>query len=74
MAIRFIYTLLLVLVAPFLLLSLYKNKPGKPKFGSRWKEHWGQTPKTDGVDPIFKCQEEKTTARMVLMNRGTIVH
>ncbi|MGF1847276.1 3-deoxy-D-manno-octulosonic acid transferase [Vibrio tasmaniensis ZS-17] len=53
MAIRFIYTLLLVLVAPFLLLSLYKNKPGKPKFGSRWKEHWGQTPKTDGVDPIW---------------------
>ncbi|CAH7430650.1 3-deoxy-D-manno-octulosonic acid transferase [Vibrio chagasii] len=53
MAIRFIYTLLLALVAPFLLLSLYKNKPGKPKFGSRWKEHWGLTPKADGVDPIW---------------------
>ncbi|CAK1950141.1 3-deoxy-D-manno-octulosonic acid transferase [Vibrio crassostreae] len=53
MAIRVIYTLLLALVAPFLLLSLYKNKPGKPKFGSRWKEHWGQTPKIEGVDPIW---------------------
>ena len=25
--------------------GLYKSKPNKPKFGSRWKEHFGITPK-----------------------------
>ncbi|WP_165312540.1 lipid IV(A) 3-deoxy-D-manno-octulosonic acid transferase [Vibrio ziniensis] len=43
--IRLLYTLLLALLAPFLLYSLYKKKEGKPAFGSRWKEHFGQTPK-----------------------------
>lgn len=45
MLIRFVYTLLLALVAPLLLFGLYKSKPNKPKFGSRWKEHFGITPR-----------------------------
>lgn len=28
-----------------LLFGLYKSKPNKPKFGKRWKEHFGITPK-----------------------------
>ena len=42
--IRFLYTLILSLLAPFLLLGLYRKKAGKPTFGPRWKEHFGQTP------------------------------
>ncbi|MGY0616904.1 lipid IV(A) 3-deoxy-D-manno-octulosonic acid transferase [Vibrio sp. FJH11] len=45
MLIRLIYTLLLALASPILLFGLYKSKPNKPKFGSRWKEHFGITPK-----------------------------
>jgi 3-deoxy-D-manno-octulosonic-acid transferase len=45
MLIRVIYTLLLALASPILLFGLYKSKPNKPKFGSRWKEHFGITPK-----------------------------
>ncbi len=45
MLIRLIYTLLLALASPILLFSLYKSKPNKPKFGPRWKEHFGITPK-----------------------------
>ncbi len=45
MLIRLIYTLLLTLASPVLLFGLYKSKPNKPKFGSRWKEHFGVTPK-----------------------------
>lgn len=41
---KLIYSLLLTLVAPFLLYSLYKKKPGKPAFKGRWKEHFGFTP------------------------------
>lgn len=41
---RFLYTLLLSLAAPILLYSLYKSNPNKPKFGKRWKEHFGFTP------------------------------
>ncbi|MCX8922911.1 lipid IV(A) 3-deoxy-D-manno-octulosonic acid transferase [Vibrio parahaemolyticus] len=44
MLIRIIYTALLALASPFLLLGLYKSKPNKPKFGGRWKEHFGITP------------------------------
>ncbi|KIE19470.1 3-deoxy-D-manno-octulosonic acid transferase [Vibrio sinaloensis] len=44
MILRALYTLLLVIVAPFLLFSLYRSRPNKPKFGSRWKEHFGITP------------------------------
>lgn len=43
MLIRWFYTLLLAIVSPFLLLSLYKKKDGKPSVGKRWKEHFGFT-------------------------------
>ncbi len=42
--IRTLYTLLLALAAPILLWGLYRTKPGKPAFGTRWKEHFGCTP------------------------------
>lgn len=45
MLVRTIYTLLLAFVAPILLFGLYKSRPNKPSFGSRWKEHFGVTPK-----------------------------
>ncbi len=45
---RLLYTLLLALAAPLLLFVLYRSKPNKPKFGQRWKEHFGITPKLDG--------------------------
>ncbi|MFA0568265.1 lipid IV(A) 3-deoxy-D-manno-octulosonic acid transferase [Vibrio gallaecicus] len=44
MFVRILYTIILCLAAPFLLLGLYKSKPNKPKFGSHWKEHFGITP------------------------------
>lgn len=53
MLLRFAYTLLLVVVSPFLLLGLYKKKPGKPAFGPRWKEHFGFIPKLNGQQPIW---------------------
>lgn len=42
---RLLYTLLLTLVSPFFLYSLYKSKSNKPKFGKRWVEHFGFTPR-----------------------------
>jgi 3-deoxy-D-manno-octulosonic-acid transferase len=45
MILRFLYTLLVTLIAPFFLYGLYKSKPNKPNFGSRWKEHFGVTPR-----------------------------
>jgi len=55
MIMRFIYTLLLILIAPFFLYGLYKSKPNKPKFGLRWKEHFGFTPqlKKSANSPIW---------------------
>lgn len=54
MLIRIIYTLLLTIASPFLLFGLYKSKPNKPKFGQRWKEHFGITPKlTSDEKPIW---------------------
>jgi len=44
MLLRFIYSFLLILIAPIFLFSLYKSKSNKPKFGKRWKEHFGSTP------------------------------
>ena len=44
MLLRFIYSFLLILIAPIFLFSLYKSKTNKPKFGKRWKEHFGFTP------------------------------
>ncbi|ELE1962573.1 lipid IV(A) 3-deoxy-D-manno-octulosonic acid transferase [Vibrio vulnificus] len=48
MLVRLLYTLLLALAAPLLLFGLYRSKPNKPKFGQRWKEHFGITPKLIG--------------------------
>ncbi|EGQ7952139.1 3-deoxy-D-manno-octulosonic acid transferase [Vibrio vulnificus] len=48
MLVRWLYTLLLALAAPLLLFGLYRSKPNKPKFGKRWKEHFGITPTLDG--------------------------
>ncbi|MBO0198042.1 MULTISPECIES: lipid IV(A) 3-deoxy-D-manno-octulosonic acid transferase [Vibrio] len=54
MLVRIVYTLLLALASPLLLFGLYKSKPNKPKFGSRWKEHFGLTPKIKSNDkPIW---------------------
>ncbi|TDE49396.1 lipid IV(A) 3-deoxy-D-manno-octulosonic acid transferase [Vibrio alginolyticus] len=54
MLVRIVYTILLALASPLLLLGLYKSKPNKPKFGSRWKEHFGITPKLKSNDkPIW---------------------
>ena len=47
---RFLYTLLLYVVSPLFLYSLYKSKPNKPKFGKRWKEHFGFTPALKAAD------------------------
>ncbi|AUL94325.1 3-deoxy-D-manno-octulosonic acid transferase [Vibrio vulnificus] len=48
MLVRWLYTLLLALAAPLLLFGLYRSKPNKPKFGKRWKEHFGITPRLMG--------------------------
>ncbi|WP_226421474.1 lipid IV(A) 3-deoxy-D-manno-octulosonic acid transferase [Vibrio sp. E14] len=54
MLVRIVYTLLLALASPLFLFGLYKSKPNKPKFGSRWKEHFGITPKIKSNDkPIW---------------------
>lgn len=54
MLIRIIYTLLLAVASPILLFGLYKSKPNKPKFGPRWKEHFGITPKLNATEqPIW---------------------
>lgn len=45
---RLVYTLILALAAPLLLFGLYRSKANKPKFGARWKEHFGLTPKLNG--------------------------
>ncbi|MFD2177062.1 lipid IV(A) 3-deoxy-D-manno-octulosonic acid transferase [Veronia pacifica] len=50
---RFIYTLLLALAAPFLLFGLYKKKPGKPDIGRRWREHFGFVPSLDVTSPLW---------------------
>ncbi|GAD31087.1 3-deoxy-D-manno-octulosonic-acid transferase [Photobacterium leiognathi lrivu.4.1] len=53
MLLRIVYTLLLALASPLLLFGLYKQKPGKPLFGKRWKEHFGLTPVVNGEKPIW---------------------
>ncbi|KPU82239.1 3-deoxy-D-manno-octulosonic acid transferase [Psychromonas sp. PRT-SC03] len=40
-----IYSLFYTLLSPLYLYSLYKYKTGKPVIGSRWKEHFGYSPK-----------------------------
>nr|WP_252306553.1 lipid IV(A) 3-deoxy-D-manno-octulosonic acid transferase [Vibrio splendidus] len=52
--IRFLYTILLSLIAPIYLFLLLKSKKGKPKIGHRWKEYFGVTPDiTNGEKPIW---------------------
>ena len=46
MILRYSYSFLLILISPVFLFSLYKSKLNKPKFGKRWKEHFGFTPKS----------------------------
>ena len=54
MLIRALYTIILTLVSPVLLFGLYKSKANKPKFGKRWKEHFGAIPKLEsGQKPIW---------------------
>jgi len=53
MLIRFIYSILLTLLSPFFLYSLYKKKEGKPSVGKRWKEHFGLTPKLANAHPLW---------------------
>ncbi|MDR9826398.1 lipid IV(A) 3-deoxy-D-manno-octulosonic acid transferase [Vibrio sp. FNV 38] len=43
--IRWVYSLLLIVASPLFLWGLYRSRPSKPKFGSRWKEHFGITPR-----------------------------
>ncbi|MDD1793596.1 lipid IV(A) 3-deoxy-D-manno-octulosonic acid transferase [Enterovibrio sp. ZSDZ42] len=50
---RLLYTLLLFIAAPFLLLGLYRAKDGKPRVGKRWVEHFGKTPALVGQRPIW---------------------
>ncbi|OEE68781.1 3-deoxy-D-manno-octulosonic acid transferase [Enterovibrio norvegicus FF-33] len=50
---RLLYTLLLFIAAPFLLLGLYRAKDGKPRVGKRWVEHFGRTPALVGQRPIW---------------------
>ncbi|MBU2896854.1 lipid IV(A) 3-deoxy-D-manno-octulosonic acid transferase [Vibrio hepatarius] len=50
--IRFFYTLVLFLITPFFLPSLYKSKQGKPSVGKRWKEHFGMTPNINNPDNL----------------------
>ncbi|MEZ9699174.1 lipid IV(A) 3-deoxy-D-manno-octulosonic acid transferase [Vibrio sp. 10N.261.46.E12] len=50
--IRILYTLALLLAAPFLLFSLLKRKPNKPVIGSRWKELFG-------YGPVLNCRSQE---------------
>lgn len=42
---RYLYNLILMIIAPFFIFGLYKKKANKPIYGKRWKEHFGITPK-----------------------------
>lgn len=54
MLIRWIYSTLLFFASPFLLYGLYKSKLGKPTVGSRWKEHFGLTPRLNALkNPLW---------------------
>ncbi|MGD8172536.1 lipid IV(A) 3-deoxy-D-manno-octulosonic acid transferase [Vibrio sp. TRT 21S02] len=47
--VRYCYTFLLMLISPILLWGLYRSKPNKPRFGFRWKEHFGFTPELGDI-------------------------
>ncbi|MDP2573104.1 lipid IV(A) 3-deoxy-D-manno-octulosonic acid transferase [Vibrio penaeicida] len=51
---RVLYTIILTLAAPVLLYGLFRKRKNKPSVGSRWREHFGLTPKLDSeVSPIW---------------------
>ncbi|WP_019616000.1 lipid IV(A) 3-deoxy-D-manno-octulosonic acid transferase [Psychromonas ossibalaenae] len=50
---KFIYSLVLLFIAPVFLYSLYKKKDGKPSIGPRWKEHFGYTPALNSKKPAI---------------------
>ncbi|NVD05363.1 3-deoxy-D-manno-octulosonic acid transferase [Vibrio sp. JPW-9-11-11] len=71
--VRFVYTLLLVAFSPLLLWVLYRAKSNKPKFGQRWKEHFGFTPKLGnqrkGVIWVHAVSVGEVLASKGLVNR-----
>lgn len=71
--VRVAYTLLLSCISPLLLWGLYRSKPNKPKFGQRWKEHFGFTPKLDtpkkGVIWVHAVSVGEVLASKGLVNR-----
>ncbi len=50
---RLLYTLLIYLAAPLVLWLLYRRKPGKPGFGTRWPEHLGWVPRPRSPRPLW---------------------
>ncbi|WP_253952040.1 lipid IV(A) 3-deoxy-D-manno-octulosonic acid transferase, partial [Photobacterium sanctipauli] len=50
---RIIYSLLLYLVTPLILIRLYKPQKGKPSVGKRWLEHFGFTPPLSSKSPLW---------------------
>ncbi|UTV27900.1 lipid IV(A) 3-deoxy-D-manno-octulosonic acid transferase [Photobacterium atrarenae] len=53
MILKQLYSLLLYLAAPALLLKLYRTQPGKPTVGKRWPEHFGWTPPPKADHPVW---------------------
>ncbi|WP_211235808.1 lipid IV(A) 3-deoxy-D-manno-octulosonic acid transferase [Psychromonas aquimarina] len=50
----FIYNLLLTLISPIFIYTLYRPKEGKPPFGPRWKEHFGfSSPLNSAAPPVW---------------------
>lgn len=50
---RFLYTLLLVLLHPVLLWLLFRRKKNKPSCGKRWREFFGVTPVLSNPKPVI---------------------
>lgn len=50
---RLIYTFLLAIVSPFLLVILFRHKKGKPNIGQRWKEYFGFIAPLKNKNPIW---------------------
>ncbi len=50
---RLVYSVILAVIAPFLLVGLYKKQPNKPTYGARWKEHFGFAKPIQGNSPVW---------------------
>ncbi|WP_096619073.1 lipid IV(A) 3-deoxy-D-manno-octulosonic acid transferase [Candidatus Enterovibrio altilux] len=50
---RFLYTFLLIIAAPFLLFGLFRTKYGKLRVGKRWLEYFGIMPSLNVVSPFW---------------------